>query len=429
MKKILILTANFGFGHLSAAHAIAEALQELHPSDCSVEIVNPMLDRRIPAILRKGSPSYDRVVREIPRLFKLAYGVADATGSRAVLHTTTGAMLLEVVHELIHRHAPDAIVSPYPLYQVPCAAAFALDRRAVPVLTVVTDMAPVHRIWFHKAADMCLVPMEDVRQQAIKCGLPPEKVTVTGIPVHPGLTHETRTPAEVRAALGWRRDLATVLAVGSKRVKNLPGILHALNHSGLPIQIAVVAGGDDAVYRQLMETEWHVAAHVYNFVEDMAPLMHAADCVVCKAGGLIVTESLACGLPILLTDLIEGQETSNARHVVEGGAGALAQSPIEALEILCHWLADDGRALAKCGRNARRLGRPRAAYQVAKLAWSAAMRGGRPVSGRFYTDSISRMVRQVRLAPVEARRLMLLVPGASGRARRQERRDAREIDS
>lgn len=48
MKYILILTADYGYGHRSAASAIAEALQETYGADCSAEIVNPMDDPKRP---------------------------------------------------------------------------------------------------------------------------------------------------------------------------------------------------------------------------------------------------------------------------------------------------------------------------------------------------------------------------------------------
>jgi 1,2-diacylglycerol 3-beta-galactosyltransferase len=219
------------------------------------------------------------------------------------------------------------------------------------------------------------------------------RIIVTGIPVHPNLTHEDRELAAIRAELGWPPELTTVLAVGSKRVRNLPGILRVLNHSDLPLQLTVVAGGDDALYQQLQEAEWHVPAHVFNFVENMPVLMHAADCIVCKAGGLIVTESLACGLPILLTDLIEGQETSNARYVVDGGAGELVRNPLDGLETIYHWLAAGGEMLAQRSQSARSLGYPHAAYDVAGLAWEAALRGPQIRTGRHLPDGIERMVK------------------------------------
>jgi 1,2-diacylglycerol 3-beta-galactosyltransferase len=42
MKHILILTADYGYGHRSAANAITDALQETQGKDCRVDIVNPM---------------------------------------------------------------------------------------------------------------------------------------------------------------------------------------------------------------------------------------------------------------------------------------------------------------------------------------------------------------------------------------------------
>ena len=375
MKNVLILTADMGFGHRSAANAIAAALGETHPRDCTVQVANPLDDRRLPHVLRRSQSDYDRIVREMPQLFKLAYRVAQTRSTSAIVHQAVGAMLLRVVRELVERFRPDAIVTPYPLYAAALSATFALTRHRIPLLTVVTDMAPVHQIWFHKASDFCLVATPQVRAQALACGMMPEKVKITGIPVHPDLARETRPTSEVRAQLGWRSDLTTVLAVGSRRVRNLEGILNALNHSALPLQLVAVAGGDDALHRQLKATRWHQPARVYNFVSNMPTLLHAADCVVCKAGGLIVTESLACGKPLLLTDLIEGQETSNARYVVDGGAGELARSPMDAMVTMYHWLARGGRELSRRTRNARRLGRPKAASAVASLAWAAALHG------------------------------------------------------
>jgi len=84
---------------------------------------------------------------------------------------------------------------------------------------------------------------------------------------------------------------------------------------------------------------------------------------------------LAAGLPLLLTDVIPGQETGNAHFVVNGGAGELIEEPLQALETLCHWLLDDGKLLKERAANAAQLGRPRAAYDIADLAWRAALRG------------------------------------------------------
>jgi 1,2-diacylglycerol 3-beta-galactosyltransferase len=263
------------------------------------------------------------------------------------------------------------------MYHAPLKAVYTVSKRHIPLLAVVTDLGSVLRIWYHDVADLYLVATEAVRAQALSYGLPPQRVRITGIPVHPDMICEDRSPAAVRAELGWDPDRTTLLAVGSKRVTNLYDALRALNHAGMPLQLALVAGGDDELYQRLLETTWHVPATVQNFVDNMPTLMRAADCILCKAGGMIVSEALACGLPLLLVDALPGQEAGNAEHVVKGGAGELVRDPLALLETLHHWLANGGALLAQRAENARRLGQPRAAYVIADLVWEAARRGPR----------------------------------------------------
>ena len=82
-----------------------------------------------------------------------------------------------------------------------------------------------------------------------------------------------------------------------------------------------------------------------------------------------------------------GQETGNAEYVVNGGAGDLALSPLEVLETLSHWMLNGGKQMKERAVNARRLGRPDAAYKVAEIAWQMALKGpvdkhGKRLAGR-----------------------------------------------
>ena len=382
-RRILILYADAGFGHRSAANAIAEALQEAHGGSCTIDVINPLDDRHAPLLLRDvQTEDYDKVVRRLPELYKLGFDASDATVTSAMVEGGLIVLLFEVMRDLLSRYQPDVIVSTYPLYQAPLDAVFTMRRFTVPLISVVTDLATVHRLWFNNMVDLCLVPTPQVRGMALDAGLSAKQVQISGIPVSPHLVRETRTPAEIRTQLGWRQDLITVLAVGSRRVGNFEEALNVLNHSGLPIQLAVVTGGDEERYRYLQQTEWHTVTHLYDFVTNMPELMHASDLVMSKAGGLVITESLACGLPMVLIDLIPGQEIGNAEFVIQGGAGELGQDPVNILEIMCHWLEHDGRLLAERAGNAARLGQPQAAYTVAELAWLAAQHGPYRRAGR-----------------------------------------------
>jgi UDP-N-acetylglucosamine:LPS N-acetylglucosamine transferase len=372
--RILILTADAGFGHRAAANAIAAALTERYGDACQARVVNPLEGRRAPAWLRRAQGDYDRIVREAPELYQLGYKASDGAFPIGVVEQALIALLYAALRDVVHTQQPDAIVITYPLYQAPLAAVFALDRYYVPLLTVVTDLATVHGIWFNDEVDWCLAPTAAVRARAIEYGLPAERVEVTGLPVNPALAHPV-DKAALRSRLGWRTDRYVALFAGSKRVTRLEPIAQAFNHAGLPLELALVGGDNAGLAATWRDVEWHLPAHVYGFVEQMADLMAGADLIVCKAGGLIVSEALAAGLPLLLIEAIPGQETGNVALVVEGGAGEMAEDAVAALACVFHWLDRDAALLAERAANARRLGRPHAAYRVAELAWQAAHTG------------------------------------------------------
>lgn len=381
-KRILILTVEAGFGHLSAAKAISIALEEKYGEACVVEISNPFNDKRVPRLLRRTQYDYDRVVRDWPGIYKLGYKATDGNIRGTLLENSLVVLFYEAVRSIYKRFKPDAIVTTFPAYQAAIGAYFTLKNHYTPLLTVVTDLETIHWLWYNRAADYCLVPTDKAMELALEHGLSPETVKITGIPVHPKLA-EPRDRTAVRQSLGWHTDRLTMLAVGSNRLGKLARYLQYLNHSGHPLQLAVVAGGNERLYKEIQTIDWHLPVYLYNFVENMPDLLHAADFVLCKPGGLMVTEALACGLPMILVDAIPGQETGNAEYVTTSRAGVYAKTPADVLETVSHWLADDGRQLYECAANARKLGKPDAAMQVADLAWEAAIHGPYIRSNRF----------------------------------------------
>lgn len=371
MKRVLILTADFGFGHRSAANALAEAFHENYGEDCHAEIVNPLDDPRTPGFLREDQENYSKLVRQMPELYKLGYRVSDRRVTGTLLEGTWTLMLFNVLRDIVKQQKPDAIICTYPFYQGILDMVFSIRKKRILTFTVVTDLGGVNRSWFHPAPDLCFVPTQMVYNLAVKNGITPDRVKITGIPVRPELAQKAKDRASLRSELGWSQDLFTVLAIGSKRVGNLYDSMWVLNHSGFPLHLVIIAGGEQPLYQRFQETTWHHETHVFNYVAELAPFLKAADCVIGKAGGLMVSESLACGLPMILIDIIPGQETGNAKFVVNGNAGKIAKTPEEVLETMCHWLENDQFRFHQQAQNALLLGRPQAAHDISEQVWSA----------------------------------------------------------
>ncbi|HEX7974067.1 MAG TPA: glycosyltransferase [Anaerolineales bacterium] len=370
-KQILILTSDTGFGHRSASNAVADALAECYWQSCQTDVINPIIERPAPYFLRNSMRDYDKTVRSSPSFYRFTYEAINLPVIHTVLEGAFTAFLYKGMRAILDEFCPDAVLSTYHIFNAPVGAALARAHASTPFYTVVTDLSAVHKCWFQPSPDKFFVPTAAVRNEAISEGIPAEKIVISGIPVNPEIAREKRKKADIRMELGWDPGRTTILAVGSRRVSHLIEHLEAIDRCAFPVQLVIVAGGDDVLYRQTKAIAWRIPVHIYNFVENLPTMMRASDLLISKAGGLIIAEGLACGIPAILIDYIPGQETGNIAYVCDQQVGILAKSPSHLLTILDDWLQDGASKLNRFAVNSGRAGKPEAAYQVAKILWQA----------------------------------------------------------
>ena len=102
---------------------------------------------------------------------------------------------------------------------------------------------------------------------------------------------------------------------------------------------------------------------IFGFTDKIDELMTAADLVLSKPGGLTTSETLARGAAMVIVNPIPGQETRNSDFLLESGA-AIKVNNIATLAHKVTALLRDPERLAQLKANARRVGRPRAAFDV-----------------------------------------------------------------
>jgi processive 1,2-diacylglycerol beta-glucosyltransferase len=93
--------------------------------------------------------------------------------------------------------------------------------------------------------------------------------------------------------------------------------------------------------------------------------MAEAHLVISKAGGATVQECLAASTPMIVSQVVPGQEEGNARLVAEGGAGTIAVTPGAISTAVRGAFADNGRVWKEWHAAAGALGRPHAAREIA----------------------------------------------------------------
>lgn len=367
-KRILILTADAGYGHRSAAKAIEAALIELYGEQCEIRVENPIGNADTPKLIQRFEQDYDENVTKMPELYLLSYHALDAPVISNLAKTVVAQMLNDVMHDLIAEFRPEVVVSTYLFYARPVANVTEELEMDCSLAIVITDITDVQSLWYSAAATMHFVPTPAIRQQAYENDIPATRVRVTGLPVNPEIARETRSRAELRKELGWVEEMPTCLIVSGPRSQMTEEITQALDR--IPeLQVVAVCGGDSELYEKLKQMQWQGAVQLYDWVDQMPQMMKASDFIVSKAGGLVVSESLASGLPMIIPEALPGQETGNWKYVVENQAGVWAPSTEEVVQAATSWLENDCTLLREMQANARELGKPEAAYEVARGVW------------------------------------------------------------
>ncbi len=116
-----------------------------------------------------------------------------------------------------------------------------------------------------------------------------------------------------------------------------------------------------------------VAAHVSEFIKDMAEAYAWADLVVCRSGALTVSELAAVGLPAILVPYphaVDDHQTHNAGFLAMPGAAVVPQQndiTAQGLGRLLHQLCSEPQRLAEMAEKAKALGQPEADRRIADI--------------------------------------------------------------
>src|SRR6185369_17673443 len=103
-----------------------------------------------------------------------------------------------------------AVITVHATPAVAMAALAASGRRLAPHTTAVTAFV-AHSQWMPSPVDRYCVAAEEVRNEFVARGIPPERVIVTGVPVRAEFSRPVETIA-ARRAWGLAPGLPTVVA-------------------------------------------------------------------------------------------------------------------------------------------------------------------------------------------------------------------------
>lgn len=359
--KILVLSEPFGLGHERAAQALIKCLTKAKPR---INILHTTsIKSSFPRLTNYLLKSYLQVIKTVPHIWHKLYQKSREDknpDSRQMIFRLLAAGLKKTIKDF----QPDTIICTHPF---PASVISRLKNEGldIPLIGIITDY-DIHAYWLDRNIDLYIIGDAILEKDFISFGFKPRRVSTGGIPIDPAFG-EQQDREQLRNKLGLDKNRPVILlAGGGWGLGNLARIADMLSNLPEKLQIVAVAGTNAKLKGLLQQTYANAKnVKVHGLITNMDEYMKAADILVTKPGGLTVSEGLAVGAPMLLFDVLYGQEVWNAGFVTGHGAavkcGLTDEIPQQVQQLL-----EDSQARQKLSERARALGKPHSGIDAAE---------------------------------------------------------------
>ena len=361
-QRVLLLSASAGTGHVRAA----QALEKEFARDGRVAAVRHEDALKFTNKLFRDAYSklYMKLVRDAPTVLGWFYRTSDEPWKNDKLRLQFERLNTRPLVKMIRAFNPQITVCTHFTPAGIIAHLIARGELDTRLAIAVTDF-DCHAMWLSRVFHRYFVALDETKAHLTALGLPPERITVSGIPIDPVFA-EPIDRAAVRASYGLHPEKTTLLlSAGALGVGPTELIVERLKQLRHDAQTLVICGKSEEVKARVAAAvgEDSDRFRILGYTDRMHELMHTSDLFIGKPGGLTTSEALACGLPMVVFSPIPGQEERNSDHLLEEGAG-LRCNELTTLPFKLDRLLADPVRLAAMRRAAAAMGRPHAAHAI-----------------------------------------------------------------
>ena len=358
---VLVVHASVGSGHRSAAQAVAQALENMQSerrqglsTTTGSDKADELLDRCTVKVL--DILDFGRIVFDGNRTASLFTGATRPFYDLTWRYTFTGRLLwgggtiwshamYSPFTEYVRKVKPAAIICTHITAANASVSARMLTRQEFPIVSVPTDYE-TEGLWPHLSTDLFCVASESMAETLRPRRVPDNRIAITGIPTRDDFRRPYDTK-QTRTSLGLPLDKRVVLVLAGAYLPRPYVHFRSAIDQVIPYMRTmedtlhfVLVAGKDREYAEHLRTSLNELgvgnATVLEYVDEMAALMSASDLIICKSGGLTVTECLCSHSPMVLLGRAYGQEKVNVNLLTSLGAALHVTTPRELLDTLRH---------------------------------------------------------------------------------------------
>lgn len=361
MKKILILTAGFGDGHNAAARNVREALELTAPeAEVTVADLYDLSYKRLNALAKKA---YLGAVRYAPQLWGGFFKLLDHSPWLADGRGLAG--LQKALAQLIAETQPDCVVSTYPAYGHLIQALYRDHcERPFRLVTIITDARSVNSLWYRAGSDRFVVCDEATAEVLRQAGVEEKAIAALGFPVSP-LFAASPKDLPSRPTPDQRLRVLYVINTGKKKCGNAIDRLLEIPNVELTVTVGRYSELKEKLARRVPAFDGRL--HLLGWTNQMPQLLMRSHVVIGKAGGASVQEAIAAKCPMIINQVIPGQEEGNANIVRDANIGVVADGRKEVARWVERLAEDGGEQWWQWRQQIEKISRPDAAMRIAEL--------------------------------------------------------------
>jgi processive 1,2-diacylglycerol beta-glucosyltransferase len=306
-SKLLILSASSGSGHTRAGEALKAAATNF-PGIASVRHID-VLDYGTALLGELYAELYKQMVSKAPTLWGWWYDKSDTPWKGEHFRVAMERSQMQPLMECLRAEKPDIIICTHFLASDIVSYMLQHEQITARHAVVVTDLH-VHALWLCHQFERYFVATEESSYYLRQIGFPDDRISVTGIPIHPVFSQGMD-----REALRLKFDIdpslpVVLLSAGTFGMDSSLVAIRALMNMKEPAQIVSLCGENkDLLAEVIKATETappHLKFKALPYSTEMHEWMAISDLLIGKPGGLTLSEAIASALPMILLDPIPG---------------------------------------------------------------------------------------------------------------------------
>jgi processive 1,2-diacylglycerol beta-glucosyltransferase len=269
----------------------------------------------------------------------------------------------------VQREQPAVVCSTFPAY------GFLLERLAVsgrltaPFYNVVTDSISINSLWSRPACAGWFVPNDETAEVMRTQGVPAARLHVLGFPVPSFFSQQAGILGPPDLASGAVPRVLFIVHSGIRHA--FATARRLLDETDWELTFAV--GRDDRLRQRLeqLAAGRRQRTQVLGWTDEVPRLLMTHHVVVSKAGGATTQEAIAARCPMLVNQVVPGQEEGNYELLRRRGVGALVETPEAVVHALRQAFANQGTVWREWRAALAPLARPEASRDIAAHLLSA----------------------------------------------------------